>query len=187
MRSVGAISENETTRTAKTPSDFVGPNVRRFRDRRGWSQRDLVERLHELGVTTTGWTPVKVHRLETGKTQRVTLEDLCEVAMALDVSPLQLIVPHGGDVAYTMVWVGGKIETFSHLFKQWVRGVHPIVPSVEYASVEDALEGRRFYLIDSQSLGEWGLIKKAGEYADQVRQSLELLEPKDDEEAPDAE
>lgn len=175
------------TLTAKTPSDFVGPNVRRFREQRGYrTQQALVDRLHELGATTTGWNQVKVHRLETGKTQRVTLEDLFEVAIALDVSPLQLIVPHGDEVATTKVLIGGKVDRWAHQVKQWVRGVEPLLSRVEYKTGEAAAAGRRFYLIDSQPLGEWHLIKKAGEYADKVRQSLELLAPDDEEEPADA-
>jgi transcriptional regulator with XRE-family HTH domain len=169
---------------AKTPSDFVGPNVRRFRELRGWRQRHLVERLEELGATTTGWSEVKVHRLETGKRQKVSLEDLFELAIALDVSPLQLIVPHGDEAAHTKVWIGGKVDRWSHQVKQWVRGVQPLLGRLDYKSDEAAATGHRFYLLDSQSLGEWDLIKRAGEYADQVRQSLELLGPRDEEEAP---
>jgi hypothetical protein len=36
--------------------------------------------------------------------------------------------------------------------------------------------GRRFYLVDSQGLGEWHLIEEAAKYAGRVRQSLELLD-----------
>ena len=171
--------------TVKTPSDFVGANVRHFRERHGWRQRQLVERLHELGVTTTGWNQVKVHRLETGKTQRVTLEDLFE--LALDVSPLQLMVPHGDEAARVKVWIGGTVSRWPHEVKQWIRGVRPLLHRGDYRSDEEAEAGRRFYLIDSQPLSEWGLIKQAGAAAEDMRMLLGMLTPSEEEGQADAE
>jgi hypothetical protein len=174
-------------RKAKTPSDFVGPNVRRFRELRGYkSQRALVERLHELGATMTGWNQVKIHRLETGKTQRVTLEDLFELALALDVSPLQLIVPHGDAATIPHVTVGGSVDRSALDVKQWVRGVQPLLHSPDYRDRDEAVRGQHFYLKDSQPIAEWGLIAKTGNYASRVLDALAVFdEPQ--EEADDAE
>jgi transcriptional regulator with XRE-family HTH domain len=156
--------------------------VRRFREQRGYrTQQALVDRLHELGATTTGWNQVKVHRLETGKTQRVTLEDLCELAMALDVSPLQLMTPGPTEGKPTQVWIGGKTARWPWDFRQWVRGVKPILHRGQYRTDADAERGVRFYLVDSQPLSEWKLIADAGKLATRAQASLAFLEPETEE------
>jgi transcriptional regulator with XRE-family HTH domain len=168
---------------AITPSGFVGPNVRRFREARNWTQQELVERLKELGVRETGWDQPKIHRLESGKRQRVTLEDAFELAMALDVSPLHLMTPmQAYDEAGNLlqVWIGGDFAVDTRDAKQWVRGVKPLLRSNAYKSNEDAVKGRRFFLADSQPLSEWMLIEEAGKQARQARASLAFFESRDE-------
>jgi transcriptional regulator with XRE-family HTH domain len=175
---------------AITPSGYVGPNVRKFRKQRGWAQQDLVDRLHQLGVRETGWDQPKIHRLETGKRQKVSLEDLFELALALDVSPLHLMTPaeaHDEDGNAFEVWVGGDNSLLPRDARQWIRGVRPALPRRKYTSDEKAGAGHRFYLIESQSLGEWGLIAETGKYASRIQESLAVLAPSDDEEQADAE
>jgi transcriptional regulator with XRE-family HTH domain len=168
---------------AITPSGYVGANVRKFRTQRGWGQQKLVDRLHELGVTETGWDQPKIHRLETGKRQKVSLEDVFELALALDVSPLHLMTPmqaHDEDGNSLEVWLGGDVSLLPHDARQWIRGVRPALPRVRYASKEEAEAGHRFYLVDSQPISEWSLIAASGKYASRVQKSLEVLKPSEE-------
>jgi hypothetical protein len=119
---------------------------------------------------------VKLLRIESGQRQKIYLEDLAELALALDVSPLQLIVPHGDEAQQVHVTVGGEVDRTASDVKQWFRGVKPLLPRIQYPTDEDATSGHRFYLIDSQSLGEWGLIAESGKYASRIQRSLEVLE-----------
>jgi transcriptional regulator with XRE-family HTH domain len=163
-----------------TPSSHVGPQVRRFRTRRGWTQRDLVDRLHQLGVTATGWSQPKIHKLESGKLTRVLVDDVFELAAALDVSPLYLLTPlepfDERDNALK-VWIGGRLSFWPRDVRQWVRGVRPLLNAGDYPDDGAAGRGQRFYLLESQPLSEWLLLAKIGDYAGRVIGSIETLTP----------
>ena len=116
-----------------TPSSYVGPQVRKWRERKGWSQQDLADRLRELGAEHTGWSQTKVHKLEAGKLTRVLVDDVFELALALDVSPLYLLTPlegHDEQENAFKVWLGGKVDRWPREVRQWIRGVRPILTSV---------------------------------------------------------
>jgi transcriptional regulator with XRE-family HTH domain len=155
-----------------TPSSYVGPQLLHFRKRRGWTQQDLADRLHELGIEQTGWNQTKIHKLESGKLKRVLVDDVFELALALDVSPLYLLTPLAGhdenENAYK-VWLGGKIAHWPWVVRQWIRGVRPILSGVNYRDDEEARAGQRFYLLESQPLSEWSRIAESGKYAKRVR------------------
>lgn len=155
-----------------TPSGYVGPQVLHFRKRRGWTQKQLVDRLHELGIKQTGWNQTKVHKLETGKLKRVLVDDVFELALALDVSPLYLLTPlvgHDENENAFKVWLGGEIAQWPWVVRQWIRGVRPILGLVDYRDAEEARAGQRFYLLESQPLSEWSRIAESGNYAERVR------------------
>jgi transcriptional regulator with XRE-family HTH domain len=161
-----------------TPSSYVGPQVRHFRKQKSLTQQGLVDRLHELGMKETGWNQPKVAKLESGKLTQVLVDDVFELAVALDVSPIYLMTPTRGDDGEGntfKVWLGGKISRWPHEARQWIRGVHPILHRLDYQTDEDAIRGQRFYLADSQSLGEWKRIADASEYAGRVSSSIQAL------------
>ena len=177
---------------ARTLSDFVGPNVRHFRELHGWNRPQLVERLEQLGAaslagtgkTRTGrrWDQVKLLRIESGQRQKIYLEDLAELALALDVSPLELIVPRGDEAQHVHVTVGATIDRPARDVKQWVRGLRPVLGRLDYASDDDAIAGRLFYFVRSQPFGEFDLIRKASTAAARARGALvkPLLEDEED-------
>jgi transcriptional regulator with XRE-family HTH domain len=172
-----------------TPSSYVGPQVLHFRKRKAWTQKQLVDRLHELGIKQTGWNQTKVHKLETGKLKRVLVDDVFELALALDVSPLYLLTPTEAfdeqENAYK-VWLGGQIASWPVVVRQWIRGVRPILSLVDYRSDEEAREGHNFYLLRSQPHSEWNQLVKAGEYAKQMAGVAFALSPTEgEEEEPD--
>lgn len=125
------------------------------------------------------WSQTRLAKVERGE-QTPTLEDVFELSLALDVSPLHLIASTWwteGPVALrvTRPLSDGKAQDFLPAdVRQWIRGVKPLLQWGDYQTDEDWTTGQRFYLV-SQSLGEWRRIKEAGEYADQVRQSLAVL------------
>jgi transcriptional regulator with XRE-family HTH domain len=162
-----------------TPSSYVGPQVRKWRDRRGWSQQDLANRLHELGAAQTGWSQTKVHKLEAGKLTRVLVDDVFELALALDVSPLYLLTPlegHDEQGNTFKVWLGGKVDAWPWVVRQWIRGVQPILSTSNYRNDEAARSGQRFYLLESQPLSEWVRIAETGKEARRIRGVVTALE-----------
>jgi transcriptional regulator with XRE-family HTH domain len=154
-----------------TPSSYVGPQTRKFRTARGWSQQKLADRLRELGAETTGWSQTKINKLERGRLTRVLVDDVFELALALDVSPLYLLTPLEGfdeDEKALKVWIGGKIARWPREVRQWVRGVRPLLSLGDYRTDEEAQRGQRFYLLDSQPLSELRLIAEAGRQGDRI-------------------
>jgi transcriptional regulator with XRE-family HTH domain len=168
-----------------SPSSYVGPQVAHFRDRRGWTQRDLANRLRELGIERTGWDQTKIHKLERGKLKRVLVDDVFELALALDVSPLYLMTPlesHDEKGNAYKVWLGGRISRWPRDVRSWIRGVRPLLHRGEYLDDEAAGSGRRFYLVESQPLFEWHRIAESGNYAKRVAGMLTELVRDEDEE-----
>lgn len=76
--------------TERKPSDVFGEQVRRHRDRRGWTQRDLCRKIEEkVGATID---PATLARLEKGQ-RRVSLDEACLLAVVLDVPLMVLMWP----------------------------------------------------------------------------------------------
>ena len=76
--------------------------------------------MRELGFT--GWQQSKIAKIETGRAQRILLEEIFALALALSVSPLYLIVPTVGEIQLAGL-------TFDPItFKQWLRGDEPPIP-----------------------------------------------------------
>jgi transcriptional regulator with XRE-family HTH domain len=151
-----------------TPSSYVGSQVRKFRKSRGWTQQRLAERLRELGAESTGWSQTKINKLERGKLTRVLVDDVFELALALDVSPLYLLTPtqpFDEQENALKVWLGGQVARWPREVRQWIRGARPILSLADYRSDEEAERGHRFYLLESPPTSEWDQLVKAGEYA----------------------
>ncbi|MEU0977964.1 helix-turn-helix domain-containing protein [Streptomyces griseus] len=67
----------------------VGENVRRLRDRRGYTIYELSEKLRAAGRPITPSAVAKIERRE----RQVTADDLVVLAVVLDVSPAALLLP----------------------------------------------------------------------------------------------
>jgi transcriptional regulator with XRE-family HTH domain len=192
------------------PSELVGMNVRKWRERRSWSQQRLVDRLDELltesppwaerlyearqedptrpkdsrernpEVKTAGstWNQPKIARLEAGRLQKVGVEEVFELALALDVSPLQLMAhAQGSDGEQLRIRFAPTLSKWPHEVRQWIRGVNPLLGTGDYRNDDEAAIGRRFYLLESQPYSEWDQLVKAGEYAKRMAGVAMALSP----------
>ena len=94
-------------------------NVKRARLARGWKQSDLAERLKRLDSGLAHQT--QIARLESGTMKRVTVQNVLELAAALEVAPINLIVSTedqdlevskelGIDAAGARAWIRGELE-----------------------------------------------------------------------------
>lgn len=83
-----------------TASQAIAASVRKYRQMRGWSVRELSEKCSELGATTL--TQASLTNIERGLTARegrgsraVTVDELFVLAAALGVPPAVLVLPFG--------------------------------------------------------------------------------------------
>jgi hypothetical protein len=139
------------------------------------------------------WTQTRIAKLERGALKRVNVDDVLQLALGLDVSPLVLMTPtlppHGNDLAENWallrpspddtfrIWLGGNIARWPHDVRQWIRGVKPLLRSGDYRTDDEATAGHRFYLLDSQPFSELQRIADAGDYAKRLIGSLRTMTP----------
>jgi transcriptional regulator with XRE-family HTH domain len=97
------------------PTEIVARRVREARNRRGWTQAELADRLTELGHPTNQPT---VARLESGK-RAVPIEELFALAAALEVPPVHLLTPLDDDA---QVAVTPNTSVPAPLARAWLRG-----------------------------------------------------------------
>jgi len=71
------------------PSEVFQRRMREERERRGISQRDMVQRLADLGHPMA---QPAITRIESGK-RKVSLDEAVLIAVALDMAPEQLYAP----------------------------------------------------------------------------------------------
>ena len=148
------------------------------------------------------WTQTRLAKLERGALKCVSVDDVFELALALDVSPVVLMTPalppEGDDRAeywsllrpapddLFSVSLGGQISRWPQDVRDWIRGYKPLLTRRAYRTEKDAAEGQRFYWRGLTSLGDLERFEKAMEQAQRARASLSFFES-DDEEAEDAE
>lgn len=82
-------ASQSSARPVGTTGDAVRKNLRRIRDSQGMSGPQLSARLKTIGRPIP---PLGIHRIENG-TRRVDVDDLVNLAAALDVSPVSLLMP----------------------------------------------------------------------------------------------
>lgn len=91
-------------------------NIKRVRG--GMQYKELSERLGDLGNPIP---PLGLRRIENGE-RRVTVDDLCALAVALDVSPLTLLLPADGSRYAASRLTGVTGREVSHN-TQWLWGL----------------------------------------------------------------
>lgn len=88
----------DVTNDLESPSDVVGARVLKIRGKRRWTRAQLGERCSAAGAS---WiTASVINDIETGRKstagrrrRQVTVDELLALSLALDVSPLHLLVP----------------------------------------------------------------------------------------------
>lgn len=136
---------------ARTPGEVFAQRLREVRTRRGWSQRELAERLMDLGVTTLSRATLAKIEAGRGRAANVSVADALAIASALGVSPLALVTPArlAEQVAVTpkRIVSGGRL-------RGWIRQSWPLsdeddrrvffseLPTEEFDALLEARAGR---------------------------------------------
>lgn len=113
-------------RSERTTSQVVGRNVGRFRNGSGMTTRALAARLTELGVPLS---PSGISDIEAGR-RTVSVDQLTCLAMALDVSPIALLMPESGPETDHQAKLTGTPVMLNLGFLPWLRGDVPLDPKL---------------------------------------------------------
>lgn len=107
--------------TSVTPNEIVAKRVAEVRRRRGWTAEQLAQKCRDVGAEN--FTTAKVNNIETRRS-RVTVDELCVLARALDVAPVNLVIPPdmGSDEGYAIT---ATVGLGAGRIRQWFRGIYP--------------------------------------------------------------
>jgi transcriptional regulator with XRE-family HTH domain len=113
-----------------TPSDVVAGRVRDIRHKRGLTVAQLAARLADRGMP--GLTEQALYNLEAGRPDRrglrrraVSVDELLALAYALEVSPLDLLVPIDDEQTISVPGTGHG-EWPREQVRDWVRAWAPL-------------------------------------------------------------
>jgi transcriptional regulator with XRE-family HTH domain len=99
------------------PQAVIGDRVGKIREARGMTRDKLAATLQDLGID---WSRLTVNRLEIGRREGVTVRELLALCLALEVSPVDLLVPaHLTDQAYR---VAPRAIADAGNVREWIRG-----------------------------------------------------------------
>ena len=121
-------------------SDVLAKRVEQVRKARGLTQRDVAQRLANLGVSMH---QTAIAKIENGE-RKVTVEDALLLAAVLDVAPVNLLLPLADNVDMAL----GNLTVSSGEMREWARGFTPLpgqdsradlteIPDREWAALED--------------------------------------------------
>jgi transcriptional regulator with XRE-family HTH domain len=118
-----------------TPGEVFARRMREVRTRRGWSQRELADRLHALGhpigrVTLTrieqGGVPGAPPEAVT-KARNVSLEDVLAISFALGVAPVHMFVPFDLGDRLCLSVVSAKQPVSPGMARRWIAGIDTLL------------------------------------------------------------
>jgi len=116
-----------------TPTQLVGQQVRAARRRQGWTAERLGEEMTKVGFS---WDRFVVTKLETGKRQSVSVDELLALAVALNLpGPLALLLPIKEDDQVGAVAPADPIAVTRttkatwYEFASWLRGRIHLAPA----------------------------------------------------------
>jgi transcriptional regulator with XRE-family HTH domain len=143
-----AGKEPDIGTTART----VAANVQRLRQARDMNYKALSERLQEVAQWSVN--AVGIRRIEAGE-RRVTPDDLMALAVALDVSPVTLLMPNTqnpkdqvsitgvpGEVEAERLWEWLAANVALKESGEWVEFIHEAWPSWKVRSLYEAAAAR---------------------------------------------
>jgi transcriptional regulator with XRE-family HTH domain len=103
--------------SALDPQEVIGDRVRKIREARGMTRDKLAATLQDMGID---WTRLTVNRLEIGRRDNITVKELLALCLALDIAPVDLLVPaHLSDRDYR---VAPKLTARAENVREWLRG-----------------------------------------------------------------
>lgn len=116
------------------PSNVIRRRLRELRGTRRLTRGQLSERLEAIGYPIEALT---LARIEGGRTKRLSVDDVFALAYALNVSPLFLALPYGGetrDYEGQTVWLSNEtVEVATQVqpispdqLRDWLRGAEPL-------------------------------------------------------------
>jgi transcriptional regulator with XRE-family HTH domain len=137
---------------APTPTQVIALQVRAARKRRKWSAKQVADRCAEVGMDSLDRTTIA--NIETGRRQRIGVDEMLVLAYVLAVPPLDLLVPLSGadEVAVTptvtlptaaaLKWIEGHeppmdSDRRAHDVKAWREGSLPLALHREVNTVRD--------------------------------------------------
>lgn len=142
---VSYMDSSENSRKRGNPIGAAGINVasnlKRLRQRAGLDLRGLSARLRGSGHLISASGLSKIENME----RRVDVDDLVALAVALDVSPLALLLPNRGDLAPApMTATNGELG--ANVVWLWGRGDEPLHLPAEPEDDESKRAIRLFHL-----------------------------------------
>jgi transcriptional regulator with XRE-family HTH domain len=129
----------------------VSHNVKRLREARRLGYAELSRQLAEIGREIP---PLGLRRIESGQ-RRVDADDLVALAVALDASPIILLMPNSetGDESVALTGADGGVET--RRLWHWLVAEYPltgdtaeVVASFLFRSIPRWLIGDRFDVVE---------------------------------------
>lgn len=108
-----------------SPHEVIASRVRELRKKHGWSAERLAAEMDRVGIP---WTRIVVAKLETGRRETVTVQELLALSYVLDIGVLNLLVPTedeqgGKPLAY---WAVPRHGPLVPSVRAWIRGEAPL-------------------------------------------------------------
>jgi transcriptional regulator with XRE-family HTH domain len=120
----------------------IAENLRRIRKMRGLTVRQLSHRLGQLGVEMLPTTVSECEQVrpDNSRTARkISVDDLLSLAVALNVSPIDLLTPIEGSVS-----IAPDVEPLpGFALEDWLRGDEPWPPNADRAAFIAPASDRR--------------------------------------------
>src|SRR3954469_2213572 len=117
-----AVPNSHEGAAMKTPDQTTRERIRQLRKRHDWTQQDLADALNRIGAQTDRAAVAKV---ELGK-RGLSLDEMLQYALVLDVAPVHLIVPIDDD---ERLMLGANfVDCTPAELRAWIRGERPFHP-----------------------------------------------------------
>jgi len=102
------------------PTEMVAARVRELRQKRDWTAQQLAEEMTNAGMP---WNRGVVTKLENGRRDSVSIEELLTLAWVFDVPPLVLLLP---DDPGSPVEITPTVSARAERAYRWLMGVTPV-------------------------------------------------------------
>ena len=136
---------------SKRPSQIAAQRIKELRNHHNWSQRQLADRITELGSPIDR---VAIAELEGGD-RRLQLDEMFVFAFALDITPINLVLP----IEDEDVQITARTTPATATLRRWFVGEQPLgrpdggqdprtyfsqVPKREFLARIEAVEPKQF-------------------------------------------